>query len=418
MTIDMGIIKLEISIAEATQAVAQFKQDRLKALEVISQEIKNSISNALNQLLNAEMSLFLGNSDQSKNKRNGYYEREYALKGVGCVRVRMPTDRNRKFNSSILPKNEQVDPRLKEDMAVLHLAGLSSRTLSLVSRRLLGVSISSDTVSKSLNLLEEKALNWLTRPLQKKYWALYVDGTNFRIQRRGSTEKEPSLVVLGIDEHHRKSILAIEPGHKDNAESWRQVFRELKNRGLSVSDVEVGIMDGLPGLETVFKEEFPNAVTARCWVHKLVNVLAKVPARLQEPFKQMAHKIMYAESEQAAKEAFITLKEVMLNDAERAVKSLEKDLTSLLVHYRFDPSFWRALKTTNPIERVNKELKRRTKSMDSIGERTLEVLVAFTALRLENSWQMHPVNSGGISNLKQYRQKTNAIESSFEELIH
>jgi putative transposase len=91
-----------------------------------------------------------------------------------------------------------------------------------------------------------------------KFWALYVDGTNFKVQRRRSTEKEPSLVVLGVDENNFRSILAIEPGSKDNVDSWRAVFSELKKRGLDGKSVRLGIMDGLPGLEKLFREEFPG----------------------------------------------------------------------------------------------------------------------------------------------------------------
>lgn len=416
MNIEMGIIKLEVNLSEATQALEQFKQNRLKALEAISQEVKVVVSHAVNQLLHAEMTVFLGKSEQQGNKRNGYEEREYALKGVGCIQIRMPVDRRREFKSNIIPAREQIDPRLKEDMAVLHLAGLSTRTLSLISKRLLGVEVSSDTVSKSLGLLEEKALNWITRPLDKKYWALFIDGTNFRIQRRGSTQKEPSLVVVGIDSTHHMSVLAIEPGTKDNVDAWRAVFHELKQRGLDPSAVQVGVMDGLPGLENLFREEFTSAVTARCWVHALKNILAKTPERLRDGFKMLAQKIMYASSEDEAKKAFLTLKQVMGSDAERAVRCLEKDLDSLLVHYRFDKAFWRTLRTTNPIERVNKELKRRTKSMESLGEKTLEILLAFTALRLEHNWQVNAVNSKALDNLIQNKQ--NQIESSLEQLIH
>ena len=109
----------------------------------------------------------------------------------------------------IIPKSEQVDPRLREDMAVLHLAGISTRDLEMMSKRLLGIDVSRQTVSNALDEIQGKAVEWLTRPLTGNYWALYVVGTNFKIQRRGSTQSKPSLVVLGIDENNRKSILAI-----------------------------------------------------------------------------------------------------------------------------------------------------------------------------------------------------------------
>lgn len=418
MQVNMGIIKVEINLPEAVRAVEEFKSNRLKAFEAVTGEVKSAVGHAVNQLLHTEMSVFLGKADQSDNKRNGYREREYALKGVGSIRIRMPRDRKGKFKSNIIKPNEQMDPRLKEDMAVIHLAGLSTKTLAMVSRRILGVEVSTDTVSESLGSIEEKALQFLTRPLTRSYWGLFVDGTNFRIQRRGSVEKEPSLVVLAIDERNCMSILAVEPGTKDSKEAWRSVFSDLKRRGLDSDAVRIGIMDGLPGLESLFREEFSNAVTARCWVHALKNTLAKTPARLRPFFKQLARKVMYASSEDAARKAFQELKAAMGKDAQRAVQCLEKDIESLLTHYRFEKSLWRALKTTNPIERVNREFKRRTKSMDSLGERTLNVLIAFTAIRMEFNWQKTPVNASRLEGLRWVGQQTqNQIESTMDTLV-
>lgn len=415
MNFRMGIIKVEIKVPELVQALESFKENRTTALEALTNEIRHGVSDFFNAVLQAEMDLFLGRPDQSSNKRNGFREKEYALKGVGCLRIRMPTDRKREFESSMFPHREQIDPRLKEDIAILHLAGLSNRVMAMVSKRVLGVEVSTDTVTKSLDIIEGKALAWLERPLHKKYWSLFIDGTNFKIQRRGSTEKEPSLVVLGVDEENRMSILSISPGYKDNAESWREVFKDLVKRGLDPQAVQIGVMDGLPGLETAFKESFVRAVTARCWVHSLKNAMAKVPERLRPAFKKLAHAVMYASSEASARQAFRALKHEMGHDAERSVRVLEKDLDSLLAHYKFDQKLWRTLRTTNPIERVNKELKRRTKSMETLGERTLEVLLAFTAMRLEYHWQRVPVDT---PHLEKLGGRKNKIEESFLQLTH
>lgn len=415
MNFRMGIIKVEIKVPELVQALESFKENRTTALEALTNEIRHGVSDFFNAVLQAEMDLFLGRPDQSANKRNGFREKEYALKGVGCLRIRMPTDRKREFESSMFPHREQIDPRLKEDIAILHLAGLSNRVMAMVSKRVLGVEVSTDTVTKSLDIIEGKALAWLERPLHKKYWSLFIDGTNFKIQRRGSTEKEPSLVVLGVDEENRMSILSISPGYKDNAESWREVFKDLVKRGLDPQAVQIGVMDGLPGLETAFKESFVRAVTARCWVHSLKNAMAKVPERLRPAFKKLAHAVMYASSEASARQAFRALKHEMGHDAERSVRVLEKDLDSLLAHYKFDQKLWRTLRTTNPIERVNKELKRRTKSMETLGERTLEVLLAFTAMRLEYHWQRIPVDT---PHLEKLGGRKNKIEESFLQLTH
>ncbi len=179
-------------------------------------------------------------------------------------------------------------------------------------------------------------------------------------------------------------------------------------------------MDGLPGLENLFREEFPSAVTQRCWLHSQRNAIAKSPARLRDAFKLLTEKVMYAPSENAARQAFNALKQAMGKDAQRAVYCIEKDLDSLLAHYGFEERFWRALKSTNAVERVNKEFKRRTKSMESLGEGTLRLVVAFTALRLEMGWQMHPIDSKALKNLsKPMGEKShneNAIEKTLDQL--
>jgi len=174
-------------------------------------------------------------------------------------------------------------------------------------------------------------------------------------------------------------------------------------------------MDGLPGLEKVFREEFPNAVTQRCWVHSLKNALNKCPKRLREAFKLLADKIMYAAGQNDARKAFGHLKSQMRTDGSRAISSLEKDLESLLVHYTFDKSYWRSLRTTNPVERINKELKRRTKPMETVGEQTLEVIVAFVALKMEVNWRRHKVNAKHFDKLA--NMKNNAVENVVEQLI-
>jgi len=396
---EQAFVRVEVSIPAARAALSAFAVNRMAALETLTQHLRSSVSSAINDLLNAEMTLFLGQPEQRENKRNGVRQREYYLKGVGSLRIELPRDRNGAFESVVVPAHEQIDPRTKQDLALLHMGGLSNRMLAMISERLLGIEVSHTTVSQSLGQMKVEAPKWLTRPLEAKYWALYIDGTNFKVQRRGSTEREPSLCVLGVDETHHRSVLAVEPGTRDNVDAWRAVFRELKRRGLDESAVRIGIMDGLPGLENLFREEFSRSVTARCWLHATRNALAKSPARYRDAFKQMTAKVMYASSEDAARKAFAALETAFGNDAQRAVACLKKDLDPLLVHYRFDERFWRALKTTNAIERLNKEFKRRTKSMETVGESTLQVILAFTALRLEAGWRMHAIDSPALDNL-------------------
>ncbi len=411
----MSIIKIEVSIPEAVSTLEKFKKGRLRALDELGQQFKASFSNAINQLLNLEMDIFLGGEEQSSNKRNGYKNKTYFVKGVGSITLRVPKDRLGKFESAVVAKHERTDPRVKQDVALLHLAGISNRSLAMISKRILGIKLSKDTIQKSLELVSAPALSWLSRPLNEVYWALYIDGTNFKIQRRGSTEREPALVVLGITESGHRSILAIEPGQKDSAQCWQSVFGSLKQRGLDPLKVRIGIMDGLPGLEKVFKENFANAVTARCWVHANANALNRCPKRLRVAMKAALWQVMNADSENDARKKFDLLKAQMGSDGKRAVETIEKDLDSLLAHYAFEKRFWRTLRTTNPIERVNKEFKRRTKAMETVGEQTLNVVLAFIALKLEFGWRMYTVDDQRHENLDRLQ---NRLEMAAETLLH
>ena len=169
----MSVIKLEIRLSEIPSAIAAFKKNRKNALDLFSEEIRKAVSRGFNQLLSTEIDLFLGNESEVGNKRNGYHpEREYALKGVGSLRVRVPKDRLGNFKSSIIPPKERIDPRIKAEMAILQLAGLSSRTLSMISKRLLGVEMGKDGVNDSLSLVVEESRRWLERPIDGSYWAL------------------------------------------------------------------------------------------------------------------------------------------------------------------------------------------------------------------------------------------------------
>lgn len=389
----MSIIKFELSIPELKKTLEQFSLDRIRSFEQLAEDVKVGVSSAVSSILNAEIGIFLGEPEQSDNKRNGHSYKNYSLKGLGTLRIKVPRDRKNEFQSKVIPKHERVDPRLKKDLLALHLAGLSTRTLAMISGRLLNMPVSHQTVSSSLNEIAPAAEKWLTRPIEKKYWCLIVDGSYFKLRRLDSVTREPSLVVIGIDETHHKSILAIEPGHRDNSASWRQLFRDLKLRGLDSQSVTLGVMDGLPGLESVFKEEFARSTTARCWFHALQNILAKTPEKYSAGFHMALKKIMYANGYSDAKQRFFELKEGYHKSCERAVHCLEKDLESLLSHYQFDSKLWRALKTTNSIERIHKEFKRRTRPMEALTEANLRTVQAFVALKLEIGWRKRGIDT-------------------------
>jgi transposase-like protein len=322
------------------------------------------------------------------------------LSGSGTLRATRSTSSG--------PKHEAIE----RDLAALHLAGISTRMLSILSKRVLGVKVSAQEVSNALDTLIPSARGFLERPLGGRVWRyLYVDGTFFSV-RRTTVAKEPTLVVLGVDEGGFKSVLAMVQGDKDSKTAWEMVFGELKARGLDGAQVQLGIMDGLPGLATAFLEAFPNARVARCWVHKAANVMPRVPVRYQAAFKADWDLVQYAGDKAGAQAAFEALTSWWRKDCPEAVECMARDIDALLVHYDFPKTHWDALRTTNPIERVNKEFKRRSKAMEQMGPDGLRALLAFTALKLEFGWMQTSITAANLQHLV-YRKKR---EARLEEL--
>jgi len=201
-------------------------------------------------------------------------------------------------------------------------------------------------------------------------------------------------VVIGVTEAGCRTILAVQSGDKESAAIWRELFKDIKGRGLDPSRIVLGIMDGLPGLEKVFREEFPNAKVQRCQIHVARNVLAKVPRKLKKTIADEVRSIFYASSKKKALKFFEQFKARWQKELPSAVKCLENSLESCLTYLRFPEEEWICLRTTNVIERVNKEFKRRTKPMEIMaGERSCYTLLAFICLRMELRWRSKPIGN-------------------------
>jgi putative transposase len=221
---------------------------------------------------------------------------------------------------------------------------------------------------------------------------MFLDGVNFDMRIDGSVEKVPVLVAIGVTETGPKRVLGFQAGDKESAPTWREFFKDLKKRGLNGSSMVLGVMDGLAGLEKVFKEEFPKAKVQRCQVHVSRNVLAKVPRKLKKEVADDLRSIFYASSRQKAMGFFDTFKEKWQKDLPSAVKCLENSIEACLTFFICPEEEWISLRTTNIIERLNKEFKRRTKPMEIIaGENACYMLLAFISLKMEIHWRANPI---------------------------
>lgn len=391
-------MRMEVTVTEVVELINQIRQEPKNLFEMIRANVQESVGQYLSQLMDVELNHFLGRgryerSEGDPNHRNGSYPRAFTLKGIGEVGVKVPRDRKSEFKTGVLPRSKQYEDVLREDVSVMFLAGVSTRTLSLISERLLGRKISAGEVSKVSSQFTAAVEAWRERDLsQEAIKYLFVDGTLFSMRVKGSVEKVPVLVAIGVTVDGHRTVLGLQAGDKESAPNWREFFRDLKRRGLDGSTVALGIMDGLSGLEKVFVEEFPKAKVQRCQLHVARNVLAKVPRKLKKAIADEIRSIFYASSRKKAMEFFQQFKARWENDLPSAVRCLENSLDACLTYLAFPEEEWICLRTTNVIERLNKEFKRRTKPMEILaGERSCYNLLAFVCLKMETTWRSKPI---------------------------
>lgn len=160
---------------------------------------------------------------------------------LGKLSIKVPRDRRGKFRTQVIDQYQRTETCLKEDVAIMYLMGTSTRALELISHRLLGAKISHAQVSECSKALTESVEKWRTRPIEDEIKYLYLDGTNFKMRIAGSVELVNVLVVKGVTNSGHKKVLAIQAGDKESASSWREVFKDLKARGLDKETVELGI---------------------------------------------------------------------------------------------------------------------------------------------------------------------------------
>lgn len=393
------MMKLSINVPEVRSFIKDLAETPGKFFEMIRYNVQESVGKYLSALMDAELSFYLGreryerNGQGSVNYRNGSYHRHFTLKGVGGVKIRVPRDRNGMFQTSILPKSRQYEDRIREDLSLMYLAGISTRSLSLITTRLVGRSLCHNEVSRANAELTEGIEQWRNRDLSSESFKyIFVDGTNFKMRIHGSIELVPVLVAIGVAETGHKQVLGIQAGDKESASNWREFFKDLKRRGLNGSKVTLGIMDGLPALEKVFKEEFPYSKTQRCQVHVAKNVLAKVPRKDKKQVADDLRSIFYASSKEKSLDFFKAFKEKWQRHHPSAVQTLDRSIDSCLTFFSFPEEEWISLRTTNIIERLNKEFKRRTKSMEIVaGENACYKLLAFISLKMELAWRSNPI---------------------------
>ncbi len=412
-------MKCESNVPEVKKIFKEIMKNPENMFDLLRIDLRRSCERAISELLRSELTGFLERDKyerfveetglDDKNYRNGYYSRNYTAKNIGSLDIKVPRDRLGKFNSDLISKYDRYEKKIEHDMALMFLSGLSTRSISLISESLLGRRISASEVSNVNKELMTGIESWRVRPLNDvKIKYMYIDGVNFHMRVSNSVEKIPMLVVIGVTEDKgQKMFLCIQGGDKESATTWREIFKDMKSRGLDHNRIQLGVMDGLSGLEKVFEEEFSNAKIQRCQVHVCRNVLVKTPRKMKAEVSDHLRDIFYATGKKKALEHYKTFVEKYEKDIPSAVKSLGNSIKSCLTFFSFPREEWISLRTTNTIERVNKEFKRRTKPMEILaGEQSAYRLLCFIALKMELNWRSAPLGRNNLPALNKFTQLT------------
>jgi putative transposase len=369
---------------------SEVRQDFELSLDEIAREGARRL---LVQALNLEVEQYIQShkDDVDENGRrlvvrNGHAKSRKITMGSGSVEIEAPRVNDRrdgeKFFSSILPPYLRKSPKVESLLPILYLKGLSTNDFKSALSEFLGegtMGLSPASIVKLKKIWESEFDTWSKRNITKKYVYIWADGVNVQV-RLGEDKKICLLVIIGATEDGEKELLAVHPGYRESTESWLTVLRSLIDRGLTAPLLAIG--DGALGFWAALRacKGFEKTEEQRCWVHKIANVLDKLPKRLQSDAKSLLHEMMKASTEADALKARQSFEKLFSEKYPKASDCLVKSWQELTTFFHYPASHWIHLRTTNPIESSFATVKLRTKVTKGAGSKETAAVMAFKLL--------------------------------------
>ena len=313
---------------------------------------------------------------------NGFAREREVVTGAGPVTVSAPRVDDRRdghrFSSSILPAYMRRSPKVTEVLPVLYLRGLSTGDFAPALGEFFGsdAGLSPSTITRLTAAWQAEHTDWCRRDLSDRdyvYW--WADGVHFNV--RLEEDRLCCLVLVGVRLDGSKEVIAVCDGYREDTESWADLLRGLRDRGLAAPVVAVG--DGALGFWAALRDVFPATREQRCWVHKTANVLAALPKRLHQPAKAALAAIYNAETRADALTAAKSFADNFA-DHPKATRKITGDLEVLLTFYDFPAEHWIHLRTTNPIESTFSTVRLRTRVTRGAGSRRAALAMAYKLL--------------------------------------
>ncbi len=325
--------------------------------------------------------------------RNGKARARKVTVGSGTVEVQAPRvhDRRagRKFTSRILPPWMRRSPKVNEVIPLLYLRGLSTGDFREALPALLGEAasgLSPANISRQIGVWEAEIAAWRTRDLSDvDYVYVWADGIHVNV-RLGEQDRLCLLVLIGARPDGTKELIAVEDGYRESTESWAHVLRDLKRRGMRAPALATG--DGALGFWAAVGDVWPETREQRCWVHRMANVLDKLPKRLQGQAKATLREIMNAPTREDAEKGIERFEADYGAKYPKAITSLRRDQDRLLSYFDFPAEHWKHIRTSNPIESTFATVRLRQRVTKGPGSRIRGLTMAFKLIQMaQDRWR-------------------------------
>lgn len=362
--------------------------------DLLENLVRDFVKEKLEFIMKEELTNFL-NIEQPhiRNSRNGYYERTFDTRYGKINDLQVPRDRRGEFHTQVFEPYQRRDGWLEEAVIHMYKGGMSTRDVAAFIEGMFKSQYSPTTVSNITNTVLEDIEAWNQRPLDTRYSVIYLDGIYCKLKRQ-TVDSEVIYVAMGIDLQGNRQILGFHIGGQESANGWRDVLRDLYNRG--AREVLLGVFDSLPGLDEAFKETYPLADVQHCIVHKMRNTFPKI--RVQDKVEVIADlkKIYNAEDIDLAHKAFEAVKAKWGKKYPKEIASWEKQLPTLLTFYKYPAMIKEAIYTSNAIERTMKEIRKRLRPMNSLPNiEAAEKIVYLFSVDYNERWAQRVVRGFG-----------------------
>ena len=362
--------------------IIQLNQAEIKSQ--LGDLVRQSVEDTLNAMLDAEADQITQahkyeRTEKRLDTRAGHYNRKLATK-AGEVTLRVPKLRTLPFDAAIIERYKRREESVEEALIEMYLAGVSVRRVEDISEALWGAKVSPGTISNLNQKAYVQIEEWRNRKLEVEYPYVYLDGIYLKKNWGGTIENIAILVALGVNSAGNREIIGAAEGGKEDKESWLKFLRSLKARGLSGTRVMVG--DKCLGLVEAIREVFPDTEYQRCIVHFMRNVFCNVPrtrgkeigAKLKAIFAQEDREACLRKAEEVAQ----FLRD---NKMKTAASTLESGIQEALTYTNYPHEHWLKIRSNNGIERINREIRRRTNAVGAFPDGNSALMLVCARLR-------------------------------------